>query len=154
MKRPTHELIKRLANLENCTYGRIAQSCGKSIQTAEAWGRPPESDEHPYGTGKKNPLDCVDRLLALAHHDDPGLSREMAEHFTDTVDALEGKAPEVTGSINSLIGQSAKEHLDIMLLILNSARPDWKKAFTEVKQAQAALYRVELFVKAEMQEVA
>lgn len=154
MKLPTHDYIKRLANLENCSYGRIAQACGKSIQTAEAWGRPPESDVNPTGTGKRNPLDCVTRLISLAHKDDPGLAREMAAHFTDTVEQLEGKTPQVTGNINNLIGHSAKEHMDVVLSILNSDSPDWKKAFTEIKQAEAALYKVELFVKAELQEAA
>jgi hypothetical protein len=156
MKRPnylrTFSYIKRLADL--ITFGKIAKACGKEIGTAEAWGREPESNENPHGTGKKNPLDCVLRLIALAHKESPALAREMAEIFTDYSDYLQGERKEVNGSIKALVGQSAKEHLDIVLLILNHESPNWSKAFTEIKEAEAALYRVELFVKAELKEVA
>lgn len=148
----THEFIKRLADL--ITFGRIAQACGKDIKTAEAWGREPESNENPHGTGQKNPLDCVLRLQALANKEAPGLAREIADIYTDYVDYLQGERKEPSGSINSLIGQSMKEHTDVLLTILNSPNPDWGKAFTEIKEAEAALYKVELFVKAELQEAA
>lgn len=154
MKRPnysrTFQYIKRLADL--VTFGKIAQVCGKEIQTAEAWGREPESNENPHGTGKKNPLDCVLRLIALAHKDDPALAVEIAEIFTDYADFLQGRTPSEPGCVNALIGQAAKEHMDVVLAILNTESPDWPKAFTEIKQAQAAMYKVELFVKGEMAE--
>lgn len=148
----THQYIKRLADL--ITFGRVAQACGKDIKTAEAWGREPESNENPTGTGQKNPLDCVIRLIGLANEKDPGLALEMAGIFPDFVNFLQGRTEQNSGSINSLIGQSAKEHMDVVLAILNSPNPDWGKAFTEIKQEQAAMYRVELFVKAEMKEAA
>jgi hypothetical protein len=156
MKRPnylrTFSYIKRLADL--ITFGKIAKACGKEIGTAEAWGREPESNENPHGTGKKNPLDCVLRLIALAHKESPALAREMAEIFTDYSDYLEGQGANKPDCVHSAVGQAAKEHMDVVLAILNTGRPNWHKAFTEIKEAQAAMYRVEMFVKNEMKEVA
>src|SRR6478672_2800397 len=98
MKRPnylqTHTFIKRLANLDNCSFGKIAQITGKEIQTAEAWGRPVASNEAPTGTGKANPLDCVLRIIGLAHREQSGLAQEIAEIFPDYVAFLNGKEPQ------------------------------------------------------------
>jgi len=149
----TYEYIGRLA--EYISFGVIAQRCGKEIQTAEAWARVPESNENPLGNGKKNPLDTVLRLIGLAHKEDAGLAREIAEMFLDYVAVLDGRQGvsvlDCGGSINEVLGQSAKEHADVLLAILKSEKPDWSKAYSETKQAQAALGRVEACIKKEMQ---
>lgn len=149
----THTLIKRLTDIITC--GKLAQMSGKSIQTVESWTRVPESNENPHGTGKKNPIDLVLRLQALAHaNNDPGLSKEIADTFSDYDAYLTGDTSRVKGSINHAIGQSAKEHMDLMLVVLNSNNPDWYRANTEHKQAQAALDRVGLFIREELKHVA
>lgn len=139
----THTFIKRLA--DHISFGKIAAACGKGTSTAEAWGREPETNETPYGTGKRNPLDGVNKIIALAHKEDPGLAREIAEIFPDYVDFLDGKCGTVelvNVSINEIVANSAKEHMDVVLEVLKTAQPDWDKVIAECRQAEAALNTV------------
>lgn len=137
----TFTLVKRLADI--ATFGKIAQLCGKEIQTAEAWGRAPESNAEPLGTGKKNPLDMVLRLIALAHKENPGLAREIADTFGDYVNYLDSRCGEMTaanpGNIQEMLGRSAKEHTDMLVEMLQNNNPNLGKIFTEYKQAESAL---------------
>lgn len=144
----TFTYVKRLA--DHVSFGKIAQVCGKTTETAEAWGRAPESNINPSGTGKRNTFDCSLRLIGLAHKEDPALAREMADIFPAYVDFLEGKTSEVTASPNALVAQSIKEHSDAVVAVLNQEQPDFVKAHTEIVQAEVALLRLKNWVKAEM----
>ena len=154
MKRPflhTHTFIKRLADL--VTYGKIAQISGKEIQTAEAWGRPVESNENPTGTGKRNPFDLVLRLIGIAHKEAPALAREMAELFPQYVDYLDHNEQRPTGrALNELIGESVKEHSEAVIALLNQTDPNFAGAHTEIKEAIIALERLDNYVLGEMRE--
>ncbi|HRH45874.1 MAG TPA: hypothetical protein PKY82_29800 [Pyrinomonadaceae bacterium] len=145
----TFEFIHRLAGFVG--YGVIAQKSGKELQTAEAWGRAPESVEHPNGTGKRNPFDGVLRLIALAHEKDPGLAGEIAEIFSDYVNFLnEFKAGEFIKSGNSiyqLLGESTKEHTDVVCEALKAENPDWEKVYTEFKQGEAKFMELGAVIK-------
>jgi hypothetical protein len=148
----TFEFFQRLAAFT--TFGTIAQKCGKEMQTAEAWAREPESDENPFGSGKRNPLDTVLRLISMAHKHSPGLAREIADMFVDYVNYLDdlGGATSLRNgaSVNELLAESAQEHLDIVKELLSSVNPDLDKVWTEFKQAQAALNKVGAALKEEM----
>lgn len=153
----TYTFFKRLADYT--TFGAIAQKCGKEIQTAEAWARVPESEESPHGTGKRNPMDCVLRLIALAHGKDGGLAREMAAIFPEYVaylDSLSGGAAAANGdeAINELVAASAKEHLDIVLELMKAGERDLAKIWSEVKQAESALAKVGACLEVEIKRAA
>lgn len=145
----TYEFIKRLA--EYMTFGAIAQKFGKETATSEAWARVPESNENPFGNGKRNPIDAGLRVIALAHKEDAGLAREIAEtsvDYCDYLDTLKGKKFEdLGGCVNELLAQSAKEHADIIVALLMSPDPDLDKVFREVKQAQSKLNELSECVK-------
>ncbi len=145
----THTFFHRLAAY--ISYGVIASRCGKELQTAEAWGREPESIENPNGTGKKNPFDCVLRLLALAHDKDAGLAREAAEIFSDYVkylDEKDGKTfVEKGGSVLTIVGEATKEHTDVVYEMLKSPNPDWSKVYSEFKQSEAKYAELGVILK-------
>lgn len=140
----TYTLIRRLA--DHVTFGTIASKCGKEVQTAEAWGREPESNENPNGNGKKNPFDTVLRLIGMAHKEDAGLAREIAEMFPEYVEFLDRKLGlarlKETGSLCEVVGKSAKEHTDIVLKMLQNPNPDYHELKTEYEQAMSALIQV------------
>ena len=141
--------IRRLIVL--CGAGSIAKACGKERQTVDAWARPVVSNETPTGTGKHNPFDCVVRLQGLAHEEgDAGLAREIAEMFTDHVNALDKVQVRREGCLNGLIGSAVKEHGDYIVELLNSVKPDFARAYTEIVQAEVALRKLKLFVKDEL----
>jgi len=135
----THSLFERLGKL--LTFGKIAQCCGKEIQTAEAWGREPASNENPSGSGRRNPIDCIIRLMGLAHKEgDRALAREIAETFTDYADYLDGVAGELDDTeIEELAGKSVKEHGDAIFEALKRRKPNYPKAMTEIVEAEIAL---------------
>ena len=155
MNRPfnkTFVYIRRLA--DHVSFGTIAAKCGKETGTAEAWGREPESNVNPNGTGKRNPFDCVLRLIGMAHKEDAGLAREMAEMFHQYIDYLDGKDGlqlSKMPAINELLAKSAKEHMDVMLAILKTPNPNWAQVIQECKQSEAALNTVHGFAVAKLQ---
>ncbi len=148
----THEFIKRLA--EHITFGVIAQKFGKETGTAEAWGRVPESNENPFGNGKRNPIDAGLRVIALAHKDDAGLAREIAEtsiDYCDYLDELRGVSFAAQGGcINEILAQSAKEHADIIVCLLSASEPDMESVYREIKQAQAKINELAACCKSKM----
>jgi hypothetical protein len=147
----TWTFVKRLADY--VSFGKIAQTCGKETGTAEAWGREPASNANPFGTGKANTFDCSLRLVALAHKEDAGLAREIAEMFKEFVDHLEGVETETRkGTVNELVGVSIKEHAEAVVILLNGDKPDFAKAHTEIAQAKVALDRLDRYVLGEMRE--
>lgn len=146
----TFEFFKKLGTFDEFTFGKIAQLCGKKSETAQAWARPVESDEFPTGTGKRNPFDVVIRLLGMAHKVCPGLAREWAQMFLDYVDFLDRRQTGKQETIKALAAKSAKEHLDVVLMILDCDELDLPKINTEICQAQAALNNLQALVKEEM----
>lgn len=146
----THTLFKRLGDL--LTFGKVAQSCGKEIQTAEAWGREPASNANPAGTGRNNPADCILRLIGLAHKEgDRALAREIAETFPEYVDYLEGVVTVQDTPIDELAGRSVREHGEAIFHALNRRKPNYAKAYTEIVQAEIALADLKKWVRNEMQ---
>lgn len=138
----TYEFYKRFGSL--WTFGKLAQISGVEMQTAEAWGRPVESDEFPTGTGKRNPTDTVLRQIRTIHAKDAGTARVWANTFpkyVDHLDALSGKvrAQIETGSLCQIIGESAKEHLDIVLAFMNADEPDYENLEHETLEAISKL---------------
>lgn len=140
----TFEFIHRLA--AHTSFGRIAQCCGKKLQVAEAWGRRPPSIDFPSGTGKKNPFDCVLRLIGEAYSNDPGLAAEMAEMFVEYVawrDAQAGRAFVAGGgSVLALMASSIKEHADVAYELLNKPDPDFDKVWKEFEEAEVVWRRL------------
>lgn len=149
----THVYFKRLGEL--LTFGKIAQACGKEVQTAEAWAREPASNENPAGTGKNNPLDCIFRLMGLAHKDgDKALTREMAEAVVAYADWLDGIEPRPEGTLTELIGAAIKEHSEAIVEALNlPTKPNYAKAMTEIVQAEIALHELKKTVRNQMYPV-
>lgn len=138
----TYEFYKRFGSL--LSFGKLAQISGVEMQTAEAWGRPVESDEFPTGTGKRNPTDTVMRQIRNIHGKDAGLARVWANAFpkyVDHLDALNGKtrAQVESGSLCQIIGESAQEHLDIVLAFMNEGEHDHERLETEVLEAISKL---------------
>lgn len=134
----THPFFQRLGAL--LTFGKIAQQCGKDTHTAEAWARETASNENPSGTGKHNPLDCIFRLIGLAHkEDDRALAQELAEAPMRYYDWLEGTSPAIEASLDELIGAAIKEHSEAIVEALNKVRPNYARAMTEIVQAEIAL---------------
>ncbi len=151
-KRPsylrTHTLISRLA--VTVTFGRIAKWCGCKMQTAEAWGREPESHETPTGTGKHNPFDTTLRLIGKTHAGgDTALAREMAEMHVEYVDFLDGRGRDSgeMGEIRTLALRSAREHLDVVDLALGADDLDWEAVEIEIGEAEVAFANLKRFVK-------
>lgn len=141
-------MIRRLA--ETVTFGRIAKWCGCKMQTAEAWGREPESHETPTGTGKHNPFDTTLRLIGKTHASgDTALAREMAEMHVEYVDYLDGivRSAGELGEIRSLVLESAKQHLDVVDLAMRSDDPDWEAVEVEIGEAEVAFANLKRFVK-------
>lgn len=146
----TFTLFKRLGDL--LTFGKIAQCCGKEIQTAEAWGREPASNENPTGSGRRNPVDCILRLMGLAHKEgDRALVREIAELFTDYADFLDGVSNADNIDLDNLVGSSAKEHADVVFAALK--RKDWPKVCTEIVQAEIALRDLKSYAQNQLMPV-
>lgn len=145
----TYGLFDRLGEL--LTFGKIAQSCGKEVQTAEAWGREPASNANPAGSGRRNPIDCILRLMGLAHKEnDRVLVREIAETFTDYADYLNGIQITDRREIAELAGASVKEHGEAIFEALNLKKPNYPKAMTEIVQAEIALRDLKEKVRGEM----
>lgn len=143
----TFTLFKRLGDL--LTFGKIAQCCGKEMQTAEAWGRRPASNEYPTGTGRNNPVDCILRLMGLAHKEgDRVLAREIAETFTGYADYLDGIESEEKASLNDLVGASVKEHGEAICAALEAR--NYTKAMTELVQAEIALRDLKGFIQKQL----
>lgn len=145
----THLYFGRLGDL--LTFGKVAQACGKEIKTAEAWAREPASNETPTGTGKCNPLDCIFRLIGLAHKEgDRVLVREIAEAVPAYVDYLDGTVIE-SADLDDLIGASLKEHSEAAIEALHiRSRPNYPKAMTEIVQAEIALRDLKTYVQKQM----
>jgi hypothetical protein len=145
----TFTLINRLADL--ISFGVIAGRFGVGTKAAEAWGREPESNENPFGTGRKNPIDGNLRVIALAHKEDEGLAREIAEtsvEYCDYLDEQKGKVfAQSGGCAKTLCAQSIKEHTDIVVVLLESDEPDNQRVLTEIAQAQSKLAQLKACVK-------
>lgn len=67
----------------------IARAFGVDEQTVRAWRHPKESDLNPTGTGKRNPLDQVERYVRIIHQSNPGNARAVAAYFVDLVNELD-----------------------------------------------------------------
>lgn len=140
----TFRLFERLGSL--LTFGKVAQCCGKEMQTAEAWGREPASNENPTGSGRKNPIDCILRLMGVAHKEgDRALVREIAETFTEYADFLDEKEISINTDLDELVGKSAKEHGEAIFEALR--RKNWASAITEITQAEIALRDLKSFAQ-------
>jgi hypothetical protein len=154
MFKKTYLFFKRLADSEHCSYGKIAQLSGNTMQTAEAWGRAPESDEFPTGSGKRNPSDLQIRLLGLAYKKSPGLAREWAMIFPayiDFLDELNGIEHSKSGrSARELCKRAAKEHADIVCEMLSK---DYDPAIVwkEINQFESANKSFVECIKQELQ---
>lgn len=150
----TFEFIRRLVHLEHCSPGIVAKSSGVERETVDAWGRPVESDENPTATGKRTPFDLCLRLIGIAHKDDSGLAREIAETFPDYcdyLDELRGVSFAAQGGcINEILAQSAKEHADIIVSLLAAPDPDLQDVYREIKQAQAKINELAACCKSKM----
>lgn len=136
----TFTLIGRLA--AHYSFGSIAGWCGVEMQTAEAWGREPESDTNPSGSGKANPQDCVKRLIGKAFAKEPGLAREMADVYTAYVDFLEHSAGrefiQNGGNLLELLAHSAQEHSDILVKLVDQ-HASTDDVYREFVQFQAVM---------------
>jgi hypothetical protein len=153
MWKRTYEFFKKLGN-SKYKFGDIAKTSGKTTETAEAWGRPPESDEFPFGTGYRNPSDLQIRLLGLAYDVDPGFAREWAKIFVEYVDFLDsihGKEHYENGrSARELCKRAAKEHADIVCEMLSK---DYDPAIVwkEINQFESANKSFVECIKQELQ---
>jgi hypothetical protein len=142
--RRTHEFFRGLA--EHVSYGVIAQKCGKELQTAEAWGREPESNDNPNGTGKRNVFDTYLRLLGMAHEKNPGLARDWASVGVEYVDYLDGKmGRETTLSVCELAAIYVKEQADVIAKIL--ANGDTEGLWKEMAECEAAFNQLKACIR-------
>jgi len=141
----THEFFAGLA--VRFSFGQIAAWCGKEMTTAEAWGRVPESDEHPNGSGKKNPLDTLIRLLGKAHSQDPGFAREWAVMGIEYVDYLDDRAGKRSAENPcELAARYLKEHAEMIAKILHNDG-DADGLWTELAQCEAAFNQLKACIK-------
>lgn len=137
----TYEYIRRVVALEHCSPGVLAKMNGVERETVDAWGRPPESDEYPTGTGKKNPIDAFLRLIGLAHKDAPGLAREIASvggEYVDYLDDLGGRPFTEQANVCEAVAKSVKEHSDVVVYYLHSSEPDYEILYREAQEMLAA----------------
>lgn len=152
MRRPsfqrTYELLKRLTDATSC--GLVAEKTGKSLGTVEAWTRPPESLEHPTGTGRRNLFDSCLSVIGMAWECDRALAHEMAEIFGDYVVFLEKRASRKRERIEAMIGACVKEHADVIVSLLNQEEPDFEKAYTEIRESIIAQEKLAAYVKDEL----
>lgn len=141
----THEFFRSLS--DHLSFGVIASRCGKEIQTAEAWGREPESNEHPNGTGKKNPLDTFLRLLGMAHKEDAGLAREWASVGIEYVDFLDGKiGRETSQNVCEMAAVYLKEHAEMVAKILADGG-DTEGLWKELAECEAAFNQLKACIR-------
>jgi hypothetical protein len=139
----TYELYKRLGAAVG--FGSVAKISGVCTDTADDWAREAPSDDNPFATGKKNTTDTVMRQIAMAHKTDAGLAREWSNVFPTYVDYLDTvngvtRAHIEQNPLCSIIGESAKEHLDIVLEYMNNGGEiDFDKLERETVQALAKL---------------
>lgn len=143
----TFLLIRRLA--EHVSYGAIASRFCKNIRTAEAWGREPESNSNPMGTGKKNPIDAVLRLMAMAHEKDKGLAKEIADLFPEYYEFLSGETSEKQETVSFLVGQAVKEHADAVTQLLSTETPDIGDVDREMTEFEIAWTNLKNYWKEE-----
>lgn len=135
-----------IAELLTANIKRIlAQAFGVSTDTVGAWGRDPESESNPFGTGKRNPIDQIERLIRIAHRYAPGIAREIAQFVVDLVDRLDREAGIDVGDCEEnacvLLAQSVKEHTDVVTILIEN--PDdpraWQKARKEIPESISKL---------------
>jgi hypothetical protein len=151
----TFEFYKRLGEMTG--FGKIAQISGVCTDTADDWARPVESDDFPTGTGKHNTTETVMRQIRTAHVNDAGFAREWAEVFPAYVDFLDeqaGRERSLNGSnsLCSLIGESAKEHLDIVLAFMKSPNLDHERLEGEILDCVSKLNEMLACVRAEQKK--
>lgn len=151
----TFEFFKRLGNSEKYTFGKIAKNCGNEMQTAEAWGREPQCDEFPFGSGKRNPSDMQIRLIGMAYDDDPGFAREWAMMFpayVDYLDELHGRRHrQAGGCAMDILAASFGEHADILKALVNR-EAGAEEVWQELLQFKAIMNQFEACLKQEVGE--
>jgi hypothetical protein len=127
----------------------LAQAFGVGTDTVGAWARAKESDEFPTGTGKRNPIDQVERLIRIAHRYSPGNAREIVQYLADLVNRLDREAgiesARTSGSPCQLLAESAVEHTDVVFVLAGKPNDPaaWRKARTEIPQAVAKLQELD-----------
>jgi hypothetical protein len=141
----THEIIAE-ALTPRVTH-TIAHAFGVHEQTARAWGRAPETDDTPTGTGKSNPLDRAARLIRLLHRYAPGAARLAAQYFQELTDELDEAAGEGASPASPLrpwreaLSQVVREVSDVELGVLQrpDTRAELKELDREIAEAICAL---------------
>lgn len=121
----------------------LAQAFGVCADTVGAWGRAPESDENPFGTGKRNPIDQTERLIRIAHVYAPGIAREIVQYLVDLVRRLDREAgndeAEIEKSPCALLAELVLEHADVVAILAKNPHcpKAWAKARKELKELDA-----------------
>jgi len=153
----THELLAE--SLTSHLVHVVARAFGVNEQTVRSWRHPKESDIHPTGTGKHNPLDQAARLVTIIHHYNPGNARQAAQYFVDLVDELDRAAGlHVQTEEDALLASlrdELREAADIPQVLMQEHLDEFqlRKARTEIAEDVAALNRLDSAVKARLENL-
>lgn len=145
----THTFIERLAKYT--TFGKIASKFRTTTKTAEAWGREPESNLNPTGSGKKNPLDGVLRLMGMAFEKDRGLAKEIGDLFPNYFLFLLGQKKGEAACRKLMAGQAVKEHADVIFEILGTDEIDFQKLGKEMAEFDIVWINLKQWARDEQQ---
>jgi hypothetical protein len=150
----THELMAEA--MTDYLKTRLASTFGVKEKTVQAWCRAKESDLHPTGTGKSNPLDGPERYIRVVHPSNPGNARQAALYLLDVVDELDRAAglsqesePE---SILAMLRELISESNDVTMALMGSELGEHalKQARREIAEAVAAMGRLDQAVRAKL----
>lgn len=158
---PTIETYEILAESLTAHLVKVlAKAFGVDEQTVRAWRHPKESDTHPTGTGKRNPLDQAARLIRIVHQYNPGGARQAAQYFAELVDELDQRAGlrMQADSEEDLIllhlRDELREAADIPQVLMheNLDEPTLRRALKEISEDVAALNRLDAVVRARLEK--
>jgi hypothetical protein len=144
----------------------LSQAFGVALGTVRAWRQPKESDTNPTGTGKRNPLDQVERYIRIIHQYNPGNARQAAEYFIELVNQLDaesgvggresGEAESAGDAVLVALREELREAADIPQVLMSADLDEvaLRRALREIAEDQAALNRLDAVVRERLKQEA
>lgn len=99
----------------------LAQLLGVSEDLVRRWGREPHSEDNPFSTGARNPIDRMDALFLWCLVNCPEMAEAIAERYNAKLKARYAQhADKMTGTINlkSAAAQALKEGAESLSAVI------------------------------------
>ena len=142
----------------------LSQAFGVALGTVRAWRQPKESDTNPTGTGKRNPLDQVERYVRIIHQYNPGNARQAAEYFVELVNELDkasgvwssesGEKTAEGDAVLVALRDELREAADIPQVLMSADLDEvaLRRALKEIAEDMAALNRLDAVVRERLKQ--